>query len=128
MDNNESEKKEIEFDDIDENGKVTKVKKNIEKKDNDIKVEEKKEEINQKDEAPKKEEIVYDDIDVNDKIRADEINNETRAKVRKNSKAIIKEILEWVLCLVIAICTLFNNKLFCWYYIWGKTGFNASNY
>ena len=43
MDNNESEKKEIEFDDIDENGKVTKVKKNIEKKDNDIKVEEKKE-------------------------------------------------------------------------------------
>ena len=30
MDNNESEKKEIEFDDIDENGKVTKVKKNIE--------------------------------------------------------------------------------------------------
>ena len=102
MDNNESEKKEIEFDDIDENGKVTKVKKNIEKKDNDIKVEEKKEEINQKDEAPKKEEIVYDDIDVNDKIRADEINNETRAKVRKNSKAIIKEILEWVLCLVIA--------------------------
>ena len=79
-----------------------KVKKNIEKKDNDIKVEEKKEEINQKDEAPKKEEIVYDDIDVNDKIRADEINNETRAKVRKNSKAIIKEILEWVLCLVIA--------------------------
>ena len=63
---------------------------------------EKKEEINQKDEAPKKEEIVYDDIDVNDKIRADEINNETRAKVRKNSKAIIKEILEWVLCLVIA--------------------------
>ena len=48
MDNNESEKKEIEFDDIDENGKVTKVKKNIEKKDNDIKVEEKKEEINQK--------------------------------------------------------------------------------
>ena len=64
MDNNESEKKEIEFDDIDENGKVTKVKKNIEKKDNDIKVEEKKEEINQKDEAPKKEEIVYDDIDV----------------------------------------------------------------
>ena len=81
MDNNESEKKEIEFDDIDENGKVTKVKKNIEKKDNDIKVEEKKEEINQKDEAP---------------------NNETRAKVRKNSKAIIKEILEWVLCLVIA--------------------------
>ena len=102
MDNNESEKKEIEFDDIDENGKVTKVKKNIEKKDNDIKVEEKKEEINQKNEAPKKEEIVYDDIDVNDKIRADEINNETRAKVRKNSKAIIKEILEWVLCLVIA--------------------------
>ena len=102
MDNNESEKKEIEFDDIDENGKVTKVKKNIEKKDNDIKVEEKIEEIKQKDEAPKKEEIVYDDIDVNDKIRADEINNETRAKVRKNSKAIIKEILEWVLCLVIA--------------------------
>ena len=101
MDNNESEKKEIEFDDIDENGKVTKVKKNIEKKDNDIKVEEKKEEINQKNEAPKKEEIVYDDIDVNDKIRADEINNETRAKVRKNSKAIIKEILEWVLCYLI---------------------------
>ena len=31
MDNNESEKKEIEFDDIDENGKVTKAKKNIEK-------------------------------------------------------------------------------------------------
>lgn len=102
MDNNESEKKEIEFDDIDENGKVTKVKKNIEKNNNNVKVEEKKDEINQKEEAPKKEEIVYDDIDVNDKIRADEINNETRAKVRKNSKAIIKEILEWVLCLVIA--------------------------
>ncbi len=101
MDNNESKKDEIEFDDIDENGKVTKVKKITNKDDGKVKTEEKKEEV-KPNQDQKKEEIVYDDIDVNDKIRADEINNATKAKVRKNSKAIIREILEWVLCLVIA--------------------------
>lgn len=101
MDNNESKKNEIEFDDIDENGKVTKVKKITNKDDGKVKTEEKKEEV-KPNQDQKKEEIVYDDIDVNDKIRADEINNATKAKVRKNSKAIIREILEWVLCLVIA--------------------------
>jgi len=87
MDNNENEKKEIKFDDIDENGKVTK-----ESKKNEVSA----------NENEKKEEIVYDDIDEDDKIRADEINNEKKAKVRKSSKTISREIIEWVLCFVIA--------------------------
>lgn len=108
MDNNEESKKEIEFDDIDENGKITKASKLFNKKEK-VKKEEVKERENKNEEKntntkveEKKDEIVYDDIDVNDKIRADEINNETRAKVRKGSKTIVKEILEWVLCFIIA--------------------------
>ena len=83
MDNNEESKKEIEFDDIDENGKITKASKLFNKKEK-VKKEEVKERENKNEEKntntkveEKKDEIVYDDIDVNDKIRADEINNET---------------------------------------------------
>lgn len=105
MEINENEKKEIEFDDIDENGKVTKTKNLFNKKHKKLQdevKEEKTENFNDIKVEDQKEEIIYDDIDENDKIRADEINNATRAKVRKNSKAIIKEIVEWVLCFVIA--------------------------
>lgn len=104
MEINENQNKEIQFDDIDENGKVMKASKILEKKtkktnvDTENKV---KNNIDTKVEE-KKDEIVYDDIDVSDKIRADEINNATKAKVRKSSKAIFREILEWFLCLVIA--------------------------
>ena len=102
MENNQN--KEIIFDDIDENGKVTKtsgtLKKNLQKQS--VETENKVENNVDTKVEEKKEEIVYDDIDVNDKIRADEINNATKAKVRKSSKAIFREILEWFLCFVIA--------------------------
>lgn len=102
MENNENKKSEIEFDDIDDNGKVTKASKIFNKKGKVTKKEDniKNNEVTEKEE--KKDEIVYDDIDVNDKIRADEINNATKAKVRKNSKTIIREVVEWALCFVIA--------------------------
>ena len=87
MDNNENEKKEVKFNDIDENSKVTKENKESEISEN---------------KNEKKEDFVYDDIDENDKIRADEINNEKKAKVRKSSKTISREIIEWVSCFVIA--------------------------
>lgn|SRR5574344_183376 len=96
----EEKKKEIVFDDIDENGKVTKSKKDEEPKKEEVKAEENKE--NKEEKIEPKKEIIYDDIDENDKIRADEINHETRAKVRKSSKEIAKELLEWILCFVIA--------------------------
>lgn len=104
MENNENKNKEIEFDDIDENGKLTKSSKISKEKIKNQKIEDtnKLEENINTTKEDNKDEIVYDDIDVNDKIRADEINNETKAKVRKGSKAILREIFEWVLCLVIA--------------------------
>ena len=103
MENNEESKKEIEFDDIDENGRVTKASKLFKKKEKNAPKSEVRDENNTDTKVDeKKDEIVYDDIDVNDKIRADEINNETRAKVRKGSKTLVKEILEWVLCFVVA--------------------------
>lgn len=91
MENNGKQK---EFDDIDKNGKVIG---NSKDKEKHLSSEE-----NNKEKPYEKGKIIYDDIDENDKIRADEINNETKAKVRKNSKTIIKEITEWVLCFVIA--------------------------
>lgn len=97
MDNNEEEKKQVVYDDIDDNGKVTKEDKSKETQVAENTATDKDEKIEEE-----KAEIVYDDIDENDKVRADEINNEKVAKIRKSSKSIIKEISEWVLCFVIA--------------------------
>lgn len=107
MENNDNEKKEVVYDDIDENGKITKVKKNKENNQNKEIKEENEEknnniELEGNEKAKGKPEIIYDDIDENDKIRVDEINNEKRAKIRKGTKSIGKEILDWVLCFAIA--------------------------
>ncbi len=55
-------------------------------------------------------EIKYDDIDENDEIRPSEITNSNKEKVRKVKKTLQNEIMEWVLCFVIAyLCYLIIN-------------------
>lgn len=92
--NEQDNKKDIAYDDIDADEIIGKKlgKKRLPKTDID------KDEL--LDLTP--EEKKYDDIEDDDEIRPDEINNERKANTRKVKKTIKSEIMEWVLCFVIA--------------------------